>query len=139
VLVILRARWRIAAYVFGGFVLAVLAVSLVWPPQYTAIASVVVDNKGDPLSNGGPNAAAAGPQNANSYVNTQADIISSERVAQRVVKLLGIDQTPKARQRWAHDKDDDISVQIADYLIDKKLVVAPAHDSPTHASDVIDI
>ncbi len=139
VLVILRARWRIAAYVFGIFVLVVLAVSLVWPRQYTAVASVVVDNKGDPLANGNANAGAAGPQSATSYVNTQADIIGSQRVAQRVVKSLGLDQTPKARQRWAKSKDDDISVRIADYLIDKKLVVAPAHDSPTHVSDVIDI
>jgi chain length determinant protein EpsF len=138
ILVILRARWRIVGYVFVGFVSTVLAVSLVWPKQYTAIASVVVDNKSDPLSSGA-NSPPAGAPGANNYVNTQADIIGSERVAQRVVKLLGIDQTPKARARWAHSKDEDISVRIADYLIDKKLLVAPAHDSPTHASDVIDI
>jgi chain length determinant protein EpsF len=33
----------------------------------------------------------------------------------------------------------DFSIWLADYLIDKKLTVAPVHDSPTHASNVIEI
>ncbi len=136
-LLILRAQWRIAAYIFVGVVTAVLVLSLIWPKQYTAIASVVVDNKSDPVA-GGANAAAAG-QPANNYVNTEADIIGSERVAQRVVKSLRLDQQPEARQRWAKQSDEDISVVIADYLLDKKVVVAPTHDSPTHSSNVIDI
>ncbi len=136
-LLILRAQWRIAVYIFVGVVTAVLVLSLIWPKQYTAIASVVVDNKSDPLA-AGNNAAMAG-QPANNYVNTEADIIASERVAQRVVKTLRLDQQPEARRRWAKRTDEDISVQIADYLLDKKVVVAPAHDSPTHSSNVIDI
>jgi chain length determinant protein EpsF len=136
VLVILRARWRIVAGVFGGVVFAVLLLSLVWPKQYTATASVVVDNKTDPVSAGAN--MAAGPQ-MSSYVNTQADIISSERVARRVVKSLGLDQQPAARKIWAKYPGEDISYPMASFIIDKKLVVAPAHDSPTHASNVIDI
>jgi polysaccharide biosynthesis transport protein len=137
-LVILRARWRFAAIVFFGLIAAVLLVSLVWPKQYQGVASVVVDNKTDPVTTGN-NAAAVMGQPANNYVNTQADIIASERVAQRVVKMLGLDKQPEARERWANGKDDDISVQIADFLLDKKVVVAPSHDSPTHSSNVIDI
>jgi chain length determinant protein EpsF len=137
VLVILRARWRFAIYMFFGLIVAVLAVSLIWPKQYLAVASVVVDNKTDPVA-AGANAAAAG-QPASNPVNTQADIIASERVAQRVVKMLKLDQQPEARARWAHGKDDDISVQIADFLLNKKVVVAPSHDSPTRTSNVIDI
>jgi chain length determinant protein EpsF len=137
-LVILRARWLIAAYVFAGVVTTVLVFSLIWPKQYTAVASVVVDNKTDPVT-AGNNAAPPG-QPANNYVNTEADIIGSERVAQRVVKSLRLDQQPEARRRWAKDgADEDISVPIADYLLDKKVIVAPAHDSPTHSSNVIDV
>jgi polysaccharide biosynthesis transport protein len=136
-LVILRARWLIAAYVFFGTVILVLGVSLIWPKQYMGVASVVVEDKTDPV-NIGANAAMAGQPIAN-YVSTQADIIASQRVAQRVVKNLGLDKLPAARARWAHAPDDDISVQIADYLLDKKVLVAQAHDSPTHASNVIDI
>ncbi len=73
------------------------------------------------------------------YVNTQADIIASERVAQRVVKTLKLDQQPEARKLWAKGPNDDISVTVAKLLLDRKLLVAPAHDSPTHASNVIDI
>jgi chain length determinant protein EpsF len=137
ILVILRAQWRIAAYTFFGVVFAALALTLLWPRQYTAVASVVIDNKSDPVASGA-NAAATG-QPANNYVNTQADIIASERVAQRVVKTLRLDQTPEARRRWARGEGDDISVQIAEFLLDKKVVVAPTHDSPTHASSVIEI
>src|SRR5450755_4530830 len=137
-LVILQARWRFAVSVFFGVIAVVLVVSLIWPKQYMGVASVVVDNKTDPVSVGA-NAAAVMGQPANNYVNTQADIIASERVAQRVVKMLKLDQQPEARKRWATGSDDDISVQIADFLLDKKVVVAPSHDSPTHASNVIDI
>jgi protein tyrosine kinase modulator len=138
-LVILRARWRIAAGIFLAVVLLVAFASFVWPKQYTAIASIVVDTKTDPVSaNGGGGAGMAGQPLA-TYVNTQADIISSERVAQRVVKTLKLDQQPEARKLWAKGTSDDISVTIANFLLEKKLLVAPAHDSPTHASNVIDI
>jgi chain length determinant protein EpsF len=136
-LVILRARWLIAACIFAGVVVVVFAASMIWPRDYTAIASVVVDNKTDPVA-AGANAARAG-QPATNYVNTQADIITSERVARRVVKMVGLDRQPEARRRWAKEENADISVQIADYVLQKKLLVAPAHDSPTHSSDVIDI
>ncbi|MGD0492204.1 MAG: chain length determinant protein EpsF [Steroidobacteraceae bacterium] len=137
-LVILRARWRMAVYIFGGVVATVVFFSLIWPRQYTAIASVVVDNKSDPVSLGGANGAVAGQPPAN-YVNTEADIIASERVAERVVKTLRLDQQPESRKRWAKAPTDDISVPIADYLLNKKVVVEPEHDSPTHSSNVISI
>ena len=137
VLVILRARWSIVAGVFLAIVLLVLVGSLIWPRQYTATASVVIDMKTDPVSSA--NAAAAAGQQLSSYVNTQADIIASERVALRVVKMLKLDQLPQSRERWASGPDDDISVVIANYLVEKKLNVAPTHDSALHASNVIDI
>jgi chain length determinant protein EpsF len=136
-LVILRARWLIAAGTFVGVVLLVAFASLIWPKQYTAVASVVIDMKSDPVASNGN--AAAGAQLPATYVNTQADIIASERVAQRVVKTLKLDQQPEARSLWAKGPNDDISITIAHLLLEKKLLVAPAHDSPTHASNVIDI
>jgi chain length determinant protein EpsF len=138
-LVILRARWRIAAGIFLTVVLLVAFASLVWPKQYTAIASIVVDTKSDPVAGGNAGGAGMAGQPLATYVNTQADIIASERVAQRVVKTLKLDQQPEARKLWAKGTNDDISVTIAHFLLEKKLLVAPAHDSPTHASNVIDI
>ena len=138
-LVILRARWRIAAGVFLAVVVLVAFASFVWPKQYTAIASIVVDSKTDPVAANGGGGGGMGGQPLATYVNTQADIIASERVAQRVVKTLKLDQQPEARKLWAKGTNDDISVTIANFLLEKKLLVAPAHDSPTHQSNVIDI
>jgi chain length determinant protein EpsF len=135
-LVILRARWLIAVSVFLAVVVLIAFASLIWPKQYTATASIVIDSKSDPITAGG---GAAGVQPQTTYVDTQADIIASERVAQRVVKTLKLDQQPEARKLWAKGPNDDISVTIADLLLQRKLQVAPAHDSPTHASNVIDI
>jgi chain length determinant protein EpsF len=135
-LVILRARWLIAVSVFLAIVVLITFASLIWPKQYTATASIVIDSKSDPITAGG---GAAGVQPQTTYVDTQADIIASERVAQRVVKTLKLDQQPEARKLWAKSPNDDISVTIADLLLQRKLQVAPAHDSPTHASNVIDI
>jgi chain length determinant protein EpsF len=136
-LVILRARWQIAVSIFLAVVILIAFASFIWPKQYTATASIVIDSKNDPVAAGA--GAGMGGQPLASYVNTQADILSSMRVAQRVVKTLKLDQQPEARKLWAKSPNDDISITIANLLINKKLLVAPAHDSPTHASNVIDI
>ncbi|SRR5579859_75585 len=136
-LVILRARWRIALGIFLAVVALISFASLIWPRQYTATASIVIDSKSDPVAAAGGAAANGQPQTA--YVNTQADIVASYRVAQRVVRMLKLDQQPEARKLWAKGPNDDISVTIANFILQKKLAVAPAHDSPTHASNVIDI
>jgi succinoglycan biosynthesis transport protein ExoP len=139
VLVILHARWRVVFGVFGAALFLVIALSLAWPRQYTAISSLVVDAKTDPVAGG------AGVGNSEqlmaSYVNTQADVIASRRVAQRVVKTLKLDTDRELVERWrsATKGVGDFNVWLADYLVDRKLTVAPVHDSPTHASNVIEI
>ncbi len=140
VLVILHARWRVVFGVFGGVLFLVIVVSLVWPKQYTAISSLVVDAKTDPVA-GGAGGGGYSEQLLASYVNTQSDVIASRRVAQRVVKTLKLDTDPELVERWrsATKGIGDFSVWLADYLVDKKLTVAPVHDSPTHASNVIEI
>jgi succinoglycan biosynthesis transport protein ExoP len=137
-MVILRARWLTAAGIFVAVVVLIAFASIIWPKQYTSTASIVIDSKTDPVAaaNGGGAGNGLAPA---TYVNTQADIIASERVAQRVVKTLKLDEQPEARKLWAKGPNDDISVTVAKLILDKKLLVAPAHDSPTHASNVIDI
>src|ERR1700674_4615056 len=49
-LVILRARWQIAICTFLAVVLLVTFTSLIWPKQYTATASIVIDSKSDPVA-----------------------------------------------------------------------------------------
>jgi chain length determinant protein EpsF len=137
--VILYARWRVVVGVFCAFVILVMAGTFIWPKQYTATASVVIDAKADPVAGAGNAGGGAGGQQMSNYVNTQADIIGSERVAQRVVKTLRLDQQPEARKLWAKSPDEDISIRIAHYLLEKKVTVAPSHDSPTHLSNVVEI
>ena len=136
-LVVLRARWNIAVRTFGGVIVAVLLITLIWPSQYTAKSSIVVDSRTDPAT-AAADAGMAAPV-LSTYVNTQADIIDSVRVAQRVVQKLKLDQTSLARRKFADNADQDISSRLAEYLVDKKLTVAPLHDSPTHGSNVIEI
>jgi chain length determinant protein EpsF len=140
ILVILRARWRVVVGVFGGVLFLVIVISLIWPRQYTAISSLVVDAKSDPVA-GGAGAGAVSEQLLASYVNTQSDVIASRRVAQRVVKTLKLGADPVLVRRWQSETKGvgDFNVWLADYLVNKKLTVAPVHDSPTHASNVIEI
>src|SRR4030088_3121512 len=139
ILVILRARWRVVFKVFGGVVILVMVLSLLWPKQYAATSSIVVDAKTDPVSGGA--GMGQSEQMLASYVNTQSEVISSRRVAQHVVKTLKLDTDPELMKEWrsATKGRVDFTAWLADYLIDKKLNVAPVHDSPTHASNVIEI
>ena len=80
---------------FAGCVAAAAAYAHFAPRQYTAIASVVVDPKLDPIAGAvNPDQAAAG------YLLTQVDILGSERVAERVVKLLKLDEVPAFKEQW---------------------------------------
>lgn len=137
ILLVLRHRWRIAAYVCGGVFVAAVLVSLLMSKQYTGAASVVVDAKPDPVT-GSTGMADMAMQ---AYVTTQADVIASERVAQQVVKLVKLDSDPDLRGRWQKKTHGtgDITVWIADFLLAKKLRVMPGHDNPGQPSNVIGI
>lgn len=103
-LVILRARRRLASRIFGAVLLATIIITALWPRQYEASASVVVDVKADPAT------GTVNPdQLLTSYLATQVDVASSDRVARLVVKLLKYDQDPETagvaverRQRRFH-------------------------------------
>jgi len=94
-LAILRARWRTVLGIFCACTLASLAVSLLSPELYTASASVVIDAKPDPVA-----AATYPAQVLADVMQTQTDIVTSQRVAERVVKTLRLDQDPALKQTW---------------------------------------
>ena len=94
-LLILRARSRIALFVLVSVVLAALVVSLLLPKTYIAQTGVLMDVRSpDPVAGGGFT-----PGVAPGYMATQVDIIGSDRVAQRVVKMLKLDEEPGVRER----------------------------------------
>ena len=128
---ILRARYKAALFALLATVTTTLVVSLLLPKQYSATTAVVIDVKSpDPIAGMVlPGLAAPG------YMATQVDIINSARVAQRVVKLLRMDESPVIREQWmeATDGKGDLTVWLAE-LLKKKLDVKPAI-----ASNVINI
>ena len=95
-LLLLQARWRVALFVPLVAILAALAVSLMLPKKYTAQTAVLVDVRSpDPVAG-----VAVSGIVAPSYMATQVDIIAGDRVAQRVVKALRMDESPVAKEQW---------------------------------------
>ena len=122
---ILRARFWAALLVFVGVVAATVAVSMLLPKQYTSAASVVVDVKPDPVSAlGYPSAALPG------FMATQVDIITSDRVALRVIRDLKLLDNPALRQQWQEEAQGKGTVEqwLVD-LIQRKLDVKPSRES----------
>lgn len=123
---ILRVHHRQIVLVLVATLGATLAATLLQPKQYTASASVVVDVKSpDPIA--GiilPGLMAPG------YMATQVDIINSDRVAGRVVKLLKLDENPRVIQGWQESTNGRGSVTA--WLVDslqRHLEVKPSRES----------
>jgi polysaccharide biosynthesis transport protein len=92
---IIRARWSLVLLLVVVTTLTALGVSLALPKRYIATASVVVDAKPDPVS------ALIYPGLASpAYMNTQVDVIVSDRTALRVVRDLRLTELPELRQQW---------------------------------------
>ncbi len=125
-LLILRARYRIALLIAVGAVLLALLVSLLMPRQYTAQTAVLVDLRTPDPVTGGTLAGVVAP----SYMATQVDIISGERVAQRVVSMLKLDQDPETVKAWQASTEGRGSLQVwlAEGL-QRNLDVRPARES----------
>ena len=97
-LAVLRARWLIAVLVFGAVLLAAILYLVFATRVYTATASVLIDAKPDPVSSmlyGGATPA---------LINTQIEIMRSDRVAQRVAQNLKLADLADMRAAWASAK-----------------------------------
>ncbi len=123
---ILRARYRLALLIAMCSVLLASFLSFMLPRQYTAQTAILVDLRTpDPVA-GGALAGVVAP----SYLATQVDIITGDRVAQRVVSMLKLDEKPEQRQRWLAATEGRGSLQawLAGSL-QKRLDVRPARES----------
>ncbi|MBW8720538.1 MAG: chain length determinant protein EpsF [Polaromonas sp.] len=126
-LLILRARYFVALLIILLAISAALAVSLVLPKKYTAQTAVLVDVRSpDPVAGGAPLQGLVAP----SYMATQVDIIGGDRVAQRVVKMLKLDENPDTKARWLEATEGRGTLEgwLADSL-QKRLDVRPARES----------
>ncbi len=111
VIAVLRARWLPAVLAFVLVVGAAVAYTLLAPKMYTAAATLVIDIKPDPVSSmlyGG----AASP----AMMNTQVEVLRSDRVALRVVRNLKLTEVPEIRKLWEKISKGDGSIE--DWLVD---------------------
>ena len=88
---ILWARKWLFLALFVFVAVAGGAFTITRPKVYVANASLVVDARPDPLLG-----ALSVPAN----MATQVEIVKSDKVATRVVKILGVERSPEAVQQW---------------------------------------
>lgn len=124
----LRILWARKWLVLSLFVLVAvvgIAVTLLMPRQYTAETSLVVDIRIDPAL-GALAPALAAP----SYMATQIEILKSERVASRAVKILGVERSAAAVAQWREATKTKIPLEryFADVL-QRGLSIEPARGS----------
>src|SRR5690606_8807635 len=97
---ILTARWTIIA---GFILLAIIAAGLVTyftPRSYTSTTELIIDGKGqDPVS--GQSLPA---RMMSGYIATQADIIRSRNVANKVIDQLALTAEPSLRREFHEAK-----------------------------------
>ena len=122
-LLVIRARHYLVWGCCLAFSLAAFGISKLMPKLYTASAEVLLDfRESDPVQGQiqTPTLISTG------YVVTQADIVASDRVARKVVRMLGLDTNPATIQQW-HDAGEGGTVE--QYYMDalrKGLEVRPA-------------
>lgn len=123
---ILRARWMVVVVVFTITALTAVLVSLVLPKQYTARSMVVIDAKSpDPI-----NGAVMPGTMMGGYIATQIDVIRSERVAQKALRALRLNDSAELRQQW---RDATLGNGVFESwlsdLIVKNMLVEPSRES----------
>jgi len=122
---VIRARkWRFAG-VLGSVIAFAVLITLIIPVAYRATASVVVEGRPDPITG----AVVPGELQATN-LTTQIEIISSPRVAAKVVDSLRLDQNPQMVEKYREATDGQGSMH--DWivsLLQSKLTVEPSHQS----------
>ena len=90
----LRVVWARKWLVLAVFVVSAavgLTIVLRQPKQYVANSSLVIDVRPDPI---------LGMLTSQASMATQIEILKSDKVAVRVVKMLGMENSPSAVQQW---------------------------------------
>jgi chain length determinant protein EpsF len=144
-LAVLKVRKWLVLLIMGLTVGTAVLISISFPKQYDAEATIVVDMKPDPITGQMmPGYMAAG------YLATQMDIIRSDRVALRVVKNLGLARDENLRNNWRESTGGAGMFEswIASGLLNRLVVLKGARDasviqlsyrstSPEHAAAVV--
>lgn len=103
----LRVRWWLVLLGLAGVLAVAAAYLAVTKPTYVAKTQLIVELKADPLVS--PLAPILGTQG---YLATQVEILQSERLASRVVRLMGLPEMPAAIERWRKATEAKIPLEI---------------------------
>lgn len=118
-------KWLVLALLLLTALAGTLVTLFVLPKQYTAEASLVVDVRNDPVLG-----AIAPGMASPAYLATQVEILKSDRVAGRVVKMLGVERSPAAVQQWRDSTDAKIPLdRYFAQLLQNGLAVEPSRGS----------
>lgn len=117
-LLALRARFGVFCLALAATVLAAAVVSLLLPKSYKATVSLLVDAK-DEQSLSNVLRPLIAPQERLSYVQTQMDIITSKKVAGKVVQGLKLAESPSTRA--AFEKEQGGKGSIEEWLVESLL------------------
>lgn len=122
---VLSARRWLVLWSFLLVAAAGIAASLLFLPQkYQSEVTLVFDNKPDPT------ATSQGWQPSGPDINTQLEILRSERVAQRAVKLLELEKDPEAQELWRRATEGKTGFEtFHGRLLQKNMTVEPARAS----------
>jgi len=126
IFLILRARWRSALVTFAVLMGLVVAVTLLLPRSYTGTGSVVLDVKSpDPVAG-----VVLPGMVVSSYMATQVDVMQSERVIRRAIRMLKLDKDADLRAVWKEvtEGQGEFETWLAARIL-RKLDVKPGKES----------
>src|SRR6267154_134659 len=112
----LRARFGVFGLTLAVTVVVATALSLLWPKSYRATAALVVDTRNEQSLSDPLNAFASARERLG-YMQTQVDILTSPKVALRVVNDLHLADAPKPQEQFASKKQSHGSIE--EWLADK--------------------
>src|SRR5438445_4859299 len=133
-LLALRARFGGFGLALAATVLAATVTSLLLPKSYKATVSLLVDAK-DEQSLSNVLRPLLAPQERLSYLQTQMDIITSKKVARKVVQDLKLAENPSIRTAFEHEEGSKGAIE--DWLIEsllKKIKVETSQSNVIQAS-----
>lgn len=105
-LLALRVRWWVVLAMLTASMAAAVGYLMVTKPSYVARTQLIIELKTDPLVS--PLAPVLGTAG---YLATQAEILQSERLAGRVVRMMGLPEMPEAVERWRMATDSKIPIE----------------------------
>lgn len=128
IFLILKAHYRIALATLLVVSVIGIVITLMAPKQYVATTDIVFDVKSPDPAIGQLLPVLPG------YIATQLEIINSERVAQRVVKMMRLDESPTVQADWKRETDGQgkIEAWVGKLLLRKLTVTASRETSIIH-------